>query len=48
MMFSFTAVDIYETSCAICYHWQNFKNVNNTHRGVLLLRHSSMGAFHLF
>ena len=23
--------------CAICYHLHNFKNVGNTHRGVLLL-----------
>ena len=34
---------------------QNFKNVKNTHRGVLLLvklqaktQHSSMGVFHVF
>ena len=27
--------------CAICYHLYNFKNVKNTHGGVLLLVKSS-------
>ena len=28
---------MYETVCAIWYHWYNLKNVKNTHGGVLHL-----------
>ena len=30
------------------YHLHNLKNVKNTHGGVLLLVHFSIGLFHLF
>ena len=30
-------LNIYETICAIWYHLYNFKNLKNTHEGVLLL-----------
>ena len=29
--------EVYEMLCAIWYHLHNFKNVKNTHGGVLLL-----------
>ena len=35
--------------CAIWYHFYNLKNMKNTHGGMLLLvKHSSMGVFHVF
>ena len=30
-------VEKYVMRCAICYHLYNFKNVKNTHGGVLIL-----------
>ena len=35
--FQYTLLRLYETLCAIWFHFYNFKNVKNTHRGRILL-----------